>query len=307
MSHPLFRLRWSTVALLSGSVLLSSCGSPNTSTVPQAQTAISDTSRKATDVEINKALEALQGSWSVTRRVKEGEDKEVKGLVAIIEKDQMTLKKPGFDDVSKISVDPSQKPARIDMIPKTLSVQVEGIYQLTGDDLKIHLALAGSGGTVPNDFEPKPSTELLIMKRISKEVLSRQTTTKLTKLDLPLGKVFESPVTIEVPEGAKAEDLLIEVDVKAKPPFLLEIRPKERELAEEVRRNLRKDREVTHLIDTPDTKFIETKIFGEKAWLFWTEVKVGDTYYQVRGGLQPATREEVEFQLKCAKTLSAKK
>jgi hypothetical protein len=41
---------------------------------------------------------------------------------------------------------------------------VDGIYQLAGDDLKIHISLAGSGGKLPKDFEPTKQSELLVMK-----------------------------------------------------------------------------------------------------------------------------------------------
>jgi uncharacterized protein (TIGR03067 family) len=160
-------------ALIASGPFFCGCGGPITSAT-QSNPADATPPRPATEADIKKALEDLQGTWDITRRVTEGNERTEKGLATYIENDRMTIKKPGLaDDVYKISVDPAPKPSRIELAYERAPVKFQAIYELVGDELKVHIS---SFGATPKDFQPRKDTELLVMTRASKKKPHRWTT-----------------------------------------------------------------------------------------------------------------------------------
>jgi uncharacterized protein (TIGR03067 family) len=153
-------------ALLGTFVLIGCRGATTTEGQQPTKSTDSTALPRATEAEVKKALDELQGSWEVTKRVKEGEEMDVKGVTVIFEKDKMTIKKPELaDQVNKIAIDPGQHPARFDMLFGHTS-KAPGIYELVGDEMKFNLTEIGKGTTPPSDFAPTNSTELYVMKRM---------------------------------------------------------------------------------------------------------------------------------------------
>jgi uncharacterized protein (TIGR03067 family) len=94
------------------------------------------------DEKSDKALKELQGDWKVEKMVREGEaapPEKIAKLVLTFKGNQIIpSEKP--TDIATITLDPSQKPAAIDLMDERGKEMNFGIYELKGDTLKICLA-----------------------------------------------------------------------------------------------------------------------------------------------------------------------
>src|SRR5205823_5391450 len=99
----------------------------------------------ADEAAIKKDQEALQGTWSVVKAVKDGEtlpDAEREKMQIVIKGDQLIVKTGTRDEAVTFKIDPSKKPATMDMVPKIDKPPVVlGIYQLDKDKLSLCFGL----------------------------------------------------------------------------------------------------------------------------------------------------------------------
>jgi uncharacterized protein (TIGR03067 family) len=126
----------------------------------------------AVRAEDKKALEAIQGKWTILSVERDGKaDAKWTDGVRLMEGDKYTLTpKDGTPVSGTFKLDPSKTPKTIDFVPgagqfkgKTLA----GIYALEGDTLKICFATE-EGKPRPTEFTSKPGsgTMLAIHKKI---------------------------------------------------------------------------------------------------------------------------------------------
>ncbi|HEX3147167.1 MAG TPA: TIGR03067 domain-containing protein [Gemmataceae bacterium] len=124
--------------------------------------------RLMADEASDKVLKQLEGEWKIEKMlfggIDPGPDK-VDKTTLIFKGDEITPS-DNPKDVAKIKVDPSKKPAQIDLTDKA-NKTMPGIYELNGDELKICFA---ESETRPTEFaSPKDSKQVLIvLKRIKK-------------------------------------------------------------------------------------------------------------------------------------------
>jgi uncharacterized protein (TIGR03067 family) len=121
------------------------------------------------DAEIKKDLEHLKGTWIAASYVKDGKpapEGDLKMMKLSVAGDQVNFTKGKDVRKSTYKIDPTQKPKSLDIVMvdgpdkgKTLM----GIYEITGDDLKICLAILDKPR--PKEFAAKPETILETWKR----------------------------------------------------------------------------------------------------------------------------------------------
>ena len=109
-------------------------------------------------------IERLQGTWNFLSLEVEGAklpDAMLSGSKIIIKGDNFQSISAGVTYEGKIKIDPSKTPRALDLIftdgPEKGRTSL-GIYDLTGDDLRICLSLAGN--TRPTEFASKPGSGL---------------------------------------------------------------------------------------------------------------------------------------------------
>lgn len=113
----------------------------------------------------------MQGEWTVEKFDREGkafpEDRR-KQMTFVVKGDKMMFKVGDRDEVSEFTLDPSQKPATIDMINPKSKSKSPGIYKLDGDTLTI--VRIEEGGARPKSFEDanKEDTTHWVFKRKGK-------------------------------------------------------------------------------------------------------------------------------------------
>lgn len=117
-------------------------------------------------------------------------------------------------------------------------------------------------------------------------------------------------MTIEVPAGAKVSDGFSGPEVVSGETFKIQISATAADLAkrkEEIKSNtLNKFKQ--YVVDQRDAILYETTVFGASEFHFVINVKVGDKTYSIEDVKGPAyTKDQCEFMLKCARTLSNKK
>jgi uncharacterized protein (TIGR03067 family) len=109
-------------------------------------------------------LKQLKGTWQLTSEVKDGEARPedyVKSIqLSFDSKGEWTVKKDGdviFKGTSKL--DPAQKPKHLDLtltVPEeNKGLQVQGIYEVKGDQLRICWTINGDR---PTEFEAKDAS-----------------------------------------------------------------------------------------------------------------------------------------------------
>jgi uncharacterized protein (TIGR03067 family) len=123
-----------------------------------------------------KDLEKFQGDWAVTSMVR-GENSAPKELIDSITftfmGDKMTMS--SNEGVEKrreftIKLDPSKKPSAIDATPLDGPHKGKlgsGIYQLTGNDLKIYIPNK-DGKERPTDFKPDAAGDYVLLSLVRK-------------------------------------------------------------------------------------------------------------------------------------------
>jgi len=118
---------------------------------------------------IKKDLEQLKGSWIATSYVKDmkpASEADLKMMKLVVAGDQVTFTKGKDTRKTTYKLDPTQKPKAVDIVmidgpdkDKTL----QGIYEITGDEFKICLAILDKPR--PKEFAGKPETILETWKR----------------------------------------------------------------------------------------------------------------------------------------------
>ena len=116
--------------------------------------------------------EKIKGSWQFVSSTEGGQETKLpSGMTVVITDSLLTTRRPGQDLVGgKYMLDPTQKPRQIDLsIEETRGHPIvqKGIYDLQGDTLRIHLAVAGQPR--PTDFEAKAgdSGTVWVLKRVT--------------------------------------------------------------------------------------------------------------------------------------------
>jgi len=116
--------------------------------------------------------DGLQGTWNVESLLRGGKfasPAAVSKMQFIISGDKATMKSPGKDDaVGTIKLDPTKKPATIDLVRDDKEVLL-GIYVLDGDTLRLAMQKPG-GKERPTAFESPEDSEVnvFVLKREKK-------------------------------------------------------------------------------------------------------------------------------------------
>jgi uncharacterized protein (TIGR03067 family) len=120
------------------------------------------------DEAVKKELKAFEGAWDGKSRLSDGKEEPAPpgGAQLIFSGEKYTIKLGGkVTETGTFSIDPSKKPKTIDLTPTEggeKGKKEQGIYELTGDDLKIAVAFGSSER--PTDFSGKKS-EVYTFKR----------------------------------------------------------------------------------------------------------------------------------------------
>jgi len=120
------------------------------------------------DAEIKKDVEKFQGKWTVASIEENGKPApadEVAKFEVTVKGDVFTVKiKDENNRELTIKLDPTQKPATIDLVPKDAKDKtVLGIYKLDGDTLTI--AGTDEKKERPTDFTAGKGVTVLVLKR----------------------------------------------------------------------------------------------------------------------------------------------
>ena len=123
------------------------------------------------DKAVKQFKESLQGRWQMTSRIQDGvpsEAKLIKNRTVVFVGDEYTVR-DGEKTVSELSykIDPTKKPAWLDVVPKDAKDGDAGIIKLEGDTLTFCVAL---GGPRPTDFKSEKGDGRLLVefKRVKK-------------------------------------------------------------------------------------------------------------------------------------------
>jgi uncharacterized protein (TIGR03067 family) len=137
--------------------------------IEELQARVEELERKLSEPELKK----LQGTWKVSQFVADGDAKPAESrekMQGVIRDNALTLKSENIaKEVMRISVDPTAKPAAIDLAPDSeKGVRFKGIYELDKDTLKICFTVEGTER--PKAFSSKKDefTVLIILQRAQK-------------------------------------------------------------------------------------------------------------------------------------------
>jgi len=125
----------------------------------------------AKDDAIKKEMDRLQGTWKVVKAIKERDEKsaeELKKMQVVIVGNKMTVKSGDSDDTTPFTIDPSKKPASIDLTIEQAKPTIQGIYELDKDTLKICVGLEGNKRPTEFKSAANSGTSLLILQREKK-------------------------------------------------------------------------------------------------------------------------------------------
>jgi uncharacterized protein (TIGR03067 family) len=118
------------------------------------------------DDDSDKALKSLQGKWKTVSIVANGEavpeERVAKTTVTIKDKELVLSVTP--DQVATITLDPTQKPTWID-VTNHMKEKLLGIYELSGETLKICLAAPGEKRPTRFESTKEGKTAYLVLKR----------------------------------------------------------------------------------------------------------------------------------------------
>jgi uncharacterized protein (TIGR03067 family) len=129
------------------------------------------TARLMADEASDKVLKQLEGEWKIEKMVFGGMDApaDVAAKTTLKFKGDELTPSDNPKDVAKLKLDPSKKPAHLDLSPMNKSDKsMLGIYELSGDDLKI--CFAEGGEARPTEFASAKDSKqvLIVLKRIKK-------------------------------------------------------------------------------------------------------------------------------------------
>ncbi len=114
-----------------------------------------------------KDLEKFKGEWVIQSAHRDGKEMpaaETQKVKVLIEGNKITIKDGTRDEVATLKLDPSKKPAAIDIVPEKEGKAREavlGIYQFDGPVLK--MAWAKEGGERPKEFASKEGSGVNVM------------------------------------------------------------------------------------------------------------------------------------------------
>ncbi len=121
-------------------------------------------SRGLADAELDK----FQGTWQVEKLSTGGTDAQAAKIaeMAIIFKGDQAIPKNNPTDIAKVKLDPSKKPAEIDLTDSDKKVN-KGIYRFIDKDT-LEICMNVEDAARPKDFvSPKGSTVIImVMKRV---------------------------------------------------------------------------------------------------------------------------------------------
>jgi uncharacterized protein (TIGR03067 family) len=121
------------------------------------------------DEAVKKDMKLLEGRWTLTSSVIDGEKKEgddAKGEVTFSDGKFEAQAGDGTVHKGSFTIDPTKSPKTIDSVPSEGDAAGKthyGIYELKDDSLKI--CIATEGGERPTDFEGGSGRILLVYKR----------------------------------------------------------------------------------------------------------------------------------------------
>lgn len=115
----------------------------------------------------DKPKSPLAGEWTLVRESTAGGDLAAKlkenVTRVVIDAESITAGRPA---AYKLDADKKQLELTLDAGPKAEQGTYAGVYDLTGDTLKIHLALPGQPR--PTGFDAKPTTVLIVLTKPKK-------------------------------------------------------------------------------------------------------------------------------------------
>src|SRR6185295_599949 len=140
--------------------------------------ALAEDVKEKKEVKTDKDL--IQGTWKVVKRVKNGKEtpeKEVSGNPVYLKfaGDAATEMRGEKKEEGGFTLDSSAKPKRITMTGKTgdnAGKSFAGIYELSGDTLKIAYSIGEKSGQPPKEFTGGEGAGLLVLERQKKEAKS---------------------------------------------------------------------------------------------------------------------------------------
>src|SRR4051812_31210795 len=132
-----------------------------------------DEGKEKKDSKVDSTDQALiQGPWRVVKRVKNGEAEDVKEQPVTLTFAGSALTQSqgstGRKTEGTFTIDASTSPKRITMTGKDgahAGATFEGIYELTGDTLKIAYGVGDKAKTAPKDFTGGEGSGLLVLER----------------------------------------------------------------------------------------------------------------------------------------------
>jgi uncharacterized protein (TIGR03067 family) len=121
-----------------------------------------------------KDEEKIQGAWTIVSLEENGnkvpEDK-VKAMKVTIKDNVLALSDGSKEEKVKFKIDASKKPKSIDFFMEGEEGQMQGIYELEGDTLKMCWHKEGKESKRPNEFSSKSGSghSLVVLKREKKD------------------------------------------------------------------------------------------------------------------------------------------
>jgi len=123
---------------------------------------------------VKKELAKMQGTWKVVSVIINGQElkeEEIKDDRLVIKDDHFTLKGGKQTLEGKFTLDPSKTPKHLDAEATSgdmKGAKSVGIYQLTGDTLKVCYSVPPNPRPTEFSSEPKSSRALVVYKKVDK-------------------------------------------------------------------------------------------------------------------------------------------
>ena len=123
---------------------------------------------RAADDDAAKAAKKIEGTYEVLSATRGGKpDEKAKDVESFTIKDgKITIATKGKDMKAKVTLDPSKKPAQIDITPEegNKDMTIKGIYETKETDkgLELSIAFGRDGGDRPKDFKGDGEQEVSI-------------------------------------------------------------------------------------------------------------------------------------------------
>jgi uncharacterized protein (TIGR03067 family) len=119
-----------------------------------------------------KELQRLQGTWKVLKMLMEGKpvpDEMIEKAQVVVSGHKATVKIGEKDETAFITVDPTKKPAAIDVRPEKEKGVIKGIYKLEKDRLTVCIA-GKPDAPRPKEFTSteESGTGLIVLERVKK-------------------------------------------------------------------------------------------------------------------------------------------